>query len=112
MGLSRPNVQTETVDVIELNHVVDDGEVRFTQMIYWRWESDGRLHAAAWRRVAENHYVCQVGTHCRDEWQRDGVTHVVRGETYRERWSQYDPELEDRKEWPQSRRVWFGCKEN
>jgi hypothetical protein len=93
--------------VIELNHVVNDGVITFSQLIYWRWESDGKLHAAAWRRVDENYYVRQVGTKHRDEWFAGGVTYRVIGRAYRERWSQYDPEIEDRKEWPQSRRVWF-----
>ena len=99
--------QIETVDVIEVNHVICDGTETFTQMIYWRWKRDNRLHAEAWRRVETDHRVNRVRGTYTDTWTRDGKIYKVRSRGFRERWSDYDPELLDRKEWPECRRVWF-----
>ena len=99
--------RVETVDVIEINHVVAEGVLVFTQVIYWRWENDNRLHAAAWRRVEAEHRVNRVSGIYSDTWRRDGINYRVRSRGFRERWSDLDPELLDRKEWPECRRVWF-----
>lgn len=98
----------ETVDVIEINHAYSGESLTFTQVIYWRWEKDNRLHAVAWRRVEAEYRVNRVQGIYRDEWTRDGVRYKVRSKGFRERWSDYDPELLDRKEWPVSRRYFFG----
>ena len=107
MGSPRMTEQVETVDVLEINHVVAEGVLVFTQVIYWRWEADNRLHAAAWRRVEAEHRVDRRGGIYTDTWTRDGKIYKVRSRGFRERWSDFDPELMDRKEWPECRRVWF-----
>ena len=107
MGSPRMTEQVETVDVLEINHVVADGVLVFTQVIYWRWEADNRLHASAWRRVEAEHRVNRRGGIYTDTWTRDGKIYKVRSRGFRERWSDFDPELMDRKEWPECRRVWF-----
>ena len=99
--------RVETVDVIEINHVVAEGVLVFTQVIYWRWEADNRLHAAAWRRVEAKHRVNRVNGIYTDTWTHEGKLYKVRSRGFRERWSDFDPELLDRKEWPECRRVWF-----
>jgi hypothetical protein len=88
--------QPTWVDVIELNHVVRDDAVVFSQVIYWRWERDGRLHVVAWRSVPVDYSVQRV----RGVWidEREGQRFYGRG--YRFRISDYDPEMEDRKAWP------------
>ena len=104
-GKDRP--QPNWVDVIEVNHVVRDGKVTLTQVIYWRWESDNRLHVVAWRTVPEDYTVQRVGNRWIDEYQEGTQRMRVYGRGYRFRRSDYDPEMEDRKVWPVERRV-FG----
>ena len=98
-----------SVDVIELNHVYDDrGEIRFHQLIYWRWHvSDRKYHVAHWRMVDEHYYVARHGIGWRDSYQMPdfGVRYAVDANSYRETWTSYDREIIDHAEWPVDRRV-------
>jgi hypothetical protein len=103
-----------SVDTIELNHVYDDrGEIRFHQLIYWRWHSaDKKYHVHHWRMVDEHYYVARSGIGWRDSYQMPdfGARYVVEANSYRETWTAYDREVMDlpgrMQEWPVERRVW------
>jgi hypothetical protein len=95
--------QPTWVDVIEVNHVIRGETLSLTQVIYWRWENDGRLHVVAWRSVEEDYAVQRVDGHWIDYYQGRRVY----GRSYRFRCSDYDPEIEDRKVWSVENR-WLG----
>jgi hypothetical protein len=113
IGVPRVAAQPTTsisVDVIELNHVYDHRcEIRFHQLIYWRWHvSDRKYHVAHWRMVDEHYYVAMNGIGWRDSYQMPdfGQRYTVDANSYRETWTQYDREVLDHQEWPVDRRVW------
>ena len=107
---SQQPITSISVDTIELNHVYDDRrEIRFHQLIYWRWHaSDRKFHVAHWRMVDEQHYVGRHGLGFRDSYQMPdfGQRYTVDANSYRETWTQYDREILDHQEWPVDRRVW------
>ncbi len=84
-------------DCIELNHFYDsDGRPVFDQIIFWQGQ-----HPIAWRL-----WKTREQTPWRDREQDGYVTawtdgerlRVVRANSYRESWTQHDPEFVDR-EW-------------
>ena len=89
----------DRVDVIERNHVHDaDGKRTFTQLILWRvCPGDDRERVVAWRME-----------HCeRSIWRHSGEWRIlwepgreVSGTSFRESFTPFDPELDDRKKWP------------
>jgi hypothetical protein len=103
LGLSPPAaVLTDTAEVIELNHFFDgEGRLVFDQVIFWEWYDDvGELHVLAWRLCKS---PAQIPLR---DWQRGGYSATwfdgerfrqVRALSFRETWTQYDPEVEDHK---------------
>ena len=94
-------VSTDAADAMELNHFFDgDGRPVFDQVIFWQWHADeGVHHVRAWRL-----WKSPAQTPWRD-WVRGGYLtawfdgdrlRVVRATSFRESWTQHDPELEDR----------------
>ena len=88
------HVVRETVDCIERNHFyADDGRLVFTQFVFFDWAND-RHEIVAWR--LEKDEFCfhpPVVT-----WTEDDRVRQVRGEYWRESWTQFDPELAERHE--------------
>lgn len=103
-GKDRP--QPSWVDVIEVNHLMRCEEVALSQVIYWRWEHDNRLHVVAWRTVAPDYTVPRVRGVWIDEFTDGRTIRKVYGRGYRFRRSDYDPELHDRILWPVENRQW------
>ena len=99
----------DDVDVIELNHVFDgDGRHVLSQLIFWEVHARSATeNVVAWR-LAKSGQPQPL----RDVQQggclllfRDGEhLRLVRGKRYRETWTQYDPEIDDRRVLPQHRR--------
>lgn len=100
-GQATPVVR-QRVDLIELNHFIDDsGRHVFDQIIFYDWSKEyGRYHVRAWRLVKTpqqlpvrewnpQRYRCT--------WHDDGVLREVWSPIFRETWSQRDPERENRK---------------
>lgn len=97
----RESVVRDAVDVIEVNHLFDDGgRPVFTQVIFWHWcLSSSRYHVRAWRLVKDQSQLPR-----RDHfsggyvaWWQDGETlRAVHAQSVRETWTQYDPELLER----------------
>jgi hypothetical protein len=99
----------DRVDVVELNRVYDDqGRPLLTQMIFWDWyEHDARLHVVAWRLWPED------GARPTRDWSQgeyrllwhDGeLLREVWAGSWRESWTQFDPEMNDRVVLPKSAR--------
>jgi hypothetical protein len=82
---------TDTVDIIERNHVHDAHGCRsFTQWIFWRWTGQ-RYEVVAWR-VDKGHVV--AGNRLR--WMDGTQPREVRAVSFRETWTVGDPEVMDR----------------
>ncbi len=103
-------VVREHVDLIELNHFIDDaGRHVFDQLIFYDWSpQQGRYHVRAWRLIKSpsqfpRRHWQPAGYRCL--WHDDGVLREVWAETFRETWSQQDPERANRKIFPEDQRA-------
>jgi hypothetical protein len=86
-------------DVVEVNHYVAcDGSPIFDQIIWWDWEGD-RFIVREWRMVKHRYQLPLC------DWSRGGYVSPVetslgeirvRAGSYRETWSDHDPEAENR----------------
>ena len=101
----------DSVDVIEVNHCYSEaGEERFTQVIFWRWQNsypDGRYVVVDWRMIKEKQLLPR-----RDHrkkcyyliWWDQNFWRSVKSISFKETWTQYDPEVDNRKLHPVERR--------
>ncbi|HEX5102398.1 MAG TPA: hypothetical protein VFV87_01210, partial [Pirellulaceae bacterium] len=109
--LPRPGASRETCDVIELNHFYNElGQPVFDQILFWEW-SGSRYDVRAWRLVQQPEQLP------RRDWRGGGfvalwsdgpalqptatpplreVFREVHAPSFRETWTQHDPELEER----------------
>lgn len=105
-----PGLEIETVDLIELNHFMDDdGREVFRQTIFYDWsKNDRRFHVRGWRLVKEDsqlpmrrwnpsHYECR--------WHDNASRRQVNALQLRETWTQQDPERVNRALLPEDQRV-------
>lgn len=98
--------RTETVDVIEINHVIYPDGREFNQVIYWRWHRS-KLHVAAWRLATGTTLIMRENGVYVDRFKhRDGMFYEVKATSRRERTTDYDPELHDRQSFPWEMRQW------
>lgn len=97
------------VDVLELNHVYtsDGSSLAFTQAIFWTWDpSYCRLVCDYWV-IVDTRWDFYVIT--ADVYQVGDM--VVRPKAFRETWTRFDPEREDRKLTPEKYRIRYWGKE-
>lgn len=100
--VSNSMVANQRVDLIELNHFIDpEGREVFRQVLFYDWSGTHRRYVVrAWRLVkAESQlprrrwsppaYQCV--------WHDDGLLREVSAPSFRETWTQQDPERENRK---------------
>ena len=110
LNITQPWSSREVVEVdrVEINTVYDHGEVRFTQIILWRWSSQlHQFHVAEWQMLP-------TGFH---EERGDVIRwHSADFHTFRVRPKSFlvtrgiDTELANRKHFPVSERVpYFVC---
>ncbi len=98
------------VDLIELNHFVDeDGREVFRQVVFYDWsKTHRRFHVRAWRLIKREsqlpvrrwkpaHYQCT--------WHDEGLIRQVWSKSFRETWTQKDPERVNRALLPEDQRV-------
>lgn len=105
----REDVARESVDLIELNHFYDEhGRLVFDQVIFYDWSSaDSRYNVRAWRLVKNPAQLPQRdwSTGCYSAmWQDGEQLRHVQSKSFRETWTQYDPELVEREYLPKERR--------
>jgi hypothetical protein len=103
------NVTTDEVDLIEVNHFHDEhGRLVFDQVIFYDWSTvDCRYQVCAWRllktpaQIPYRHWSREgfVTT-----WHDGDVLRRVCGKSFRETWTQFDPELVERDFLPKDRR--------
>jgi hypothetical protein len=100
----------DRVDVAELNHFYDEnGRLVFEQVIFYRWCWDyERYQVYDWRLVKNPTFLPQRdwelgGYVCR--WDDGEFRRTVRADSFRETWTQYDPELAEREFLPKEQRM-------
>jgi hypothetical protein len=102
----------ESVDLIELNNKYSkDGKHTFTQVIFWeRHPGDGKYHVRDWYLVEERESLngIPVRNAKSDRWDsvfvKQGVYHHVTSKLFKESFTQFDPEVEDKRKWPSEMR--------
>jgi hypothetical protein len=103
-------------DLVELNRFHDEeGHEVFTQLIYFDWhERQGCFHVVDWKLVRCHSSLSFVATIPVYDYERreyrslvccDGEQLIeVTAPHYRETFTQYDPEVLDRDQWPAAKR--------
>lgn len=104
--LPMPGVACDRVDLVEVNHVYDAcGKHTFSQLIFY-----DRGNVRAWRLLKHCNHRPERDPRS-GEWVtifHDGPTlREVRAGCFRERWTQYDVELDERDRLSKERRVDF-----
>lgn len=98
----------DTCNVVEVNHFYDaEGKKVFTQAIFWGWnERSATYRVIAWRLLKEP--MPQALRNGRRGyqmiWYDDHALRRVRSSMLRTTWTQFDPELQDRKNFPSEKR--------
>ena len=102
-------VAKQSVDLIELNHFVDDsGRHVFDQVVFYEWvESRSQFRVIAWRMVKRPSQLPMRtfqprGWQC--VWQDEAIMRNIWAPAYRETWTQRDPERVNRKHFAESDR--------
>lgn len=109
MILPHDDVNREAVDLIELNHFYNEhGKLVFDQVIFYDWSADDtRFHVRDWLLVKTVNHV-PVRDFCHDcytvMWQDGEQLRRIESKSFRETWTQYDPELVEREYLPKERR--------
>ena len=104
-----PSVTRAEVDLVELNHFLDDnGREVFRQVVFFDWSRRNRqFEVRAWRLVKQPSQLPRQipGTQAyRVRWRDKSITREVRAKTMRETWSQQDPERVNRTILPENQR--------
>lgn len=105
----RNSVHRVDVAVVEENHCYDEhGHHVFDQLIFWDWYPElSQHHVSAWILLKDD-----MPRTSRDHRKKTRVTRIITGvgtyeiysRSYRETWTQYDPELLDRANIPREKR--------
>lgn len=101
-GNGNPVVAKQRVDLIELNHFLDDnGRHVFDQVVFYEWvASKSKFRVIAWRMVK---CPAQLPTRTWDPpgwecvWKDDQIMRSISAPSFRETWTQDDPERVNRR---------------
>jgi hypothetical protein len=99
----------DQVDLIEVNHFHDDqARLVFDQVIFYEWSpSKSRHQVQAWRLLKTSRQRPRRDYGAGDyvtRWTDGETEREVRAATFRETWTQHDPELVEREFLPKERR--------
>lgn len=103
------DVAQDSVDLIEVNHFYDEhGRLVFDQVIFYDWcTSQNRYQVRAWRLLKKPSQIplrnFDTGEY-ETVWHDGDVLRRVRAQSFRESWTQHDPELREREYLPKDRR--------
>ena len=100
---------SDSVDLIEVNHYYDErGRLVFDQVIFYDWcKTQNRYQVRAWRLLKKPSQIPHRNFNSGEyetTWHDGDVLRRVRSRTYRESWTQHDPELREREHLPKDRR--------
>lgn len=109
---SEIDIVKDRVETIEVNHVYDArGNHVFDQTIFWEtriFRGKTVKTIKAWRLIKEQSQI-PIKDHKTGEyktfWKDGGVMREVVSDTFRESWTQYDPELFERENVPRHLRT-------
>lgn len=108
---NRPTVLVDRVGLIELNHLYDlRGHYTFSQLIFWEFDpATRRKHVRAWTLLeptpSNKWPIKNIETGVIESTWVDGrIRRRVHSMSFRESWTQDDPERADKKNWPESLR--------
>ncbi len=109
-GIGSDNIADQRVDLIELNHFIDqEGREVFRQVLFYDWSNAHRRYVVrAWRLVkSESQLPRRYWSPARYQcvWHDDGLLREVSAPSFRETWTQQDPERQNRKLLPETERV-------
>jgi len=95
-------VAAQSVALIELNHFVDqEGREVFRQVLFYDWsESHRKFIIRAWRLVKTDSQLPKrrwSPARYQCVWHDDGLLREVSAPSFRETWTQQDPERQNRK---------------
>lgn len=100
MLLPCPDIAEDRVDVVEVNHLYDEqGRHVFDQLIWWKWcAAESRYHVLDWRMAGCGKAPIPVrrNRYWETMWHDGETLRRVRATSYRESWTQCDPELCER----------------
>lgn len=103
-------VAKQRVDLIELNHFIDqDGREVFRQVLFYDWSETHRKYIIrAWRLVKSESQLPRrrwspPSYQC--SWHDEGLLREISASTFRETWTQQDPERQNRKIVPEDERI-------
>ena len=102
-------VAKQRVDLIELNHFIDDnGRHVFDQVVFYEWvEQRSKFRVIAWRMVKRPSQLPlrtwdPVGWQC--VWKDEEIMRSITAPAFRETWTQRDPERVNRQFFAESDR--------
>jgi len=103
------DVIAESVDLIEVNHCYDEeGKHVFDQVLFYDWSAqDRQYHVRAWRMLKDPTQIPHrdsVRGDYESTWYDGWLLRQVRSTTFRETWTQYDPEVTARSQLPKELR--------
>jgi len=109
-ALTAPSpVESAHFDRLDINHVYcEDGSVRFTQLVFWRWSRiDRRFYSFGFKIVKDEKPMVRKTAHGYvAEWSKNGRRVRVTADSFIEWHSSYDPEMLDRRCFPDVVREW------
>lgn len=99
----------EQVDLIEVNHYYDEnGAHLLDQILFYEWDGrEARYQVRAWRLLKSPQQYPRPsidGQGYETTWREGASMRVVRSPKFRETWTQYDPELVERRNLPREER--------
>ena len=103
------DIAVARVDLIELNHCYDEhGWLVFEQIIFYEWSPHtSHYNVKDWRSLKVisqlPHWDARTGTYVAT-WHDGKVIRTVNAPSFRESWTQYDPELIERRHLPRQLR--------
>ena len=105
--LPSEGVVQDRCDVIEVNHYHgDDGRLIQTQVIFWDYQDDKPGEQVAAWRLWKNPSRLPTKNQFTGEWELlfndEGTMRMVTAGSYRETWTQFDREMESRRDLPKS----------
>jgi hypothetical protein len=96
-------VTRDRVDLVEVNHYYDElGRLVFDQVIYYDWSvKQSRFNVRAWRLVKKPAQIPHRNWNSEggyvSVWHDGGILRRVHAKSLKESWTQYDPEMSERK---------------
>jgi len=103
------SVAFDEVDLVEVNHFFDEqGKRVFDQIIFYDWSPvPARYQVRAWRLIKSPSQMPARDWRRGDyvtTWRDGDLQREVRAKSYRESWTQHDPELLEREHLPKEKR--------